>query len=139
LRKPEQKFWDLLKNNNVLPGDVSRIENIVDTGTPDISGVYFKDYWIELKAVEDMYNKISSHSVLKYLEPSQVIWHARRVKHGSIIFVMVKYINAIVLEACIEPNVYEIYETIFKEKNRFDYMRLQSTLIYLIKEAPWCI
>jgi hypothetical protein len=135
LRKPEQKFWDLLKNNSVLPGDVSRVENTVDSGTPDISGAYWKDYWVELKAVESDYKP--NMQVIKLLEPSQIVWHARRVKHASIIFVMTKFNNAITLDACAAPQIYEPQFVLFKEKNKFDYMLLQSTLMNLIKEPPW--
>jgi hypothetical protein len=137
LRLPEQKFWDLLKRNNVLPGDISRVENTVDTGTPDISGAYYKDYWVELKAVEKEYSQGLKIETL--LEPSQIVWHSRRVMFGSIIFIMTKYNDAIFVSVCIAPKLYENVEVFFKEKNTFDYIKLQSTLIYLIKETPWCM
>lgn len=49
MRLPEQKAWDLLKPR--LPGDISRVENTADAGTPDATGAYIGiDYWVELKA-----------------------------------------------------------------------------------------
>ena len=85
---PERTFWELIKDH--LPGDVSRIENGADEGTPDVSGAYGRDYWVELKVC---FNKRDLAQVPSLLLASQVVWHLRRARHGSIIYVAVRYPN----------------------------------------------
>ena len=75
---PERTFWELIKDH--LPGDVSRIENGADEGTPDVSGAYGRDYWVELKVC---FNKRDLAQVPSLLLASQVVWHLRRARHGS--------------------------------------------------------
>ena len=136
MRKPEQKFWDLLKKNNVLPGDVSRVENTADTGTPDISAAYHKigDYWVELKAVELDFCDCKK-SLLDLLEDTQKVWHARRVKQGSKIYVMVRFNDAIYTFACIDRLEYHNIDVTLKEKNTFDYKKITKAIIDW--EVPW--
>lgn len=86
MRVKEKQFWKTLKNH--LPGDVSRIENVADKGTPDVSGAWGQDYWVELKVCE---NKTKLRPVHSLLENSQYVWHHRRGKQGSIIYVAVYY------------------------------------------------
>ncbi len=86
MNKTEVKFWTMLKDH--MPGDVSRVENMVDVGTPDVSGAFHGDYWVELKVSS---NKEKEQDVLKLLEPSQKVWHYKRGKCGSLIFVFVQY------------------------------------------------
>ena len=83
----EKRFWNLIKSH--LPGDVSRIENIVDEGTPDVSGAWSnRDYWVELKIC---HNKKKLADPTSLCRGSQLIWHLRRARHGSIIFLAVYY------------------------------------------------
>ena len=86
MNKTEVKSWNLLRGH--MPGDVSRVENLVDVGTPDVSGAWFKDYWVELKVCP---NKEKDRDVLKLLRPEQIVWHYKRGKSGSLIFVFVQY------------------------------------------------
>ena len=89
MRKNEQLFWDLI--GKYLPGDVSRIENTVDAGTPDITcAAWGRDYWVELKSHPDA-DYISMTQVEKWIEPAQRVWHARRSKVGSLIFLIVRF------------------------------------------------
>ncbi len=135
MRKPEQKFWDLLKNNKVLPGDISRVENTADVGTPDLSCAYGKDYWVELKAVEDIYAGKRSD----LLESSQRVWHARRVKMGSLIFVLTRYDDVIQIEKCVGTNLYQTLMIVSKIKNTFDYATIKKLIEGEIEswESPW--
>ena len=85
----EKQFWKTIKKH--LPGDISRIENIADVGTPDMSGAFDNsDYWVELKVCD---NKNIIKGVKNLLKPSQNVWHLRRGNQGSIIFVAVYYPN----------------------------------------------
>lgn len=91
---PEKRFYNLLKSH--LPGDYSRIESIADCGIPDINGVYaIQDYWIELKACRN--KTLSIEQMRKLLLPSQRAWHAKRGNAGSLIFVIVKFNNNIIV------------------------------------------
>lgn len=86
---PEQNFWKLIKK--YLPGDVSRIENIADNGTPDVSGAYKGvDYWVELKVCNNL-KKVKDP--LDLLGNNQKIWHMKRNQQGSLIFVFIYYPN----------------------------------------------
>lgn len=133
MRKPEQKFWDLLKKNNVLPGDISRIENTADVGTPDLTCAFPKrgDYWVELKAVEKDWDQESNINklVVNLLEQSQIVWHARRVKENSMIFVMVRYNNVITTSICSAPLIYETVDVTYKEKNTFNYIKIKNAIL----------
>lgn len=87
--KPEQKFWELIKDH--LPGDVSRVENNADDGTPDVTGAALGvDYWVELKVCDNLEKIVDPE---KLLRPSQNVWNYRRVKNGSKIFIAVRYPN----------------------------------------------
>jgi hypothetical protein len=84
----EKQFWNTIKK--YLPGDLCRIENSADQGTPDVSACDGMDYWVELKVCK---NKKDFKDVKKLLKPEQVIWHLRRGNMGSLIFVAVYYPN----------------------------------------------
>lgn len=110
----ETQFWDLLSEH--LPGDVSRIENSVDTGTPDVTGVYYNllmkktiDYWIELKVCN---NKRKIKEPVYLCRDSQLIWHFRRGKLGSLIYVMVRYPTFIMVY--IWNGAYSMYRPIYR-------------------------
>lgn len=110
----ETQFWNLLKEH--LPGDVSRIENSVDSGTPDVSGAYSSaikkaciDYWIELKVCR---NKAKLKDPTDLCLDSQLIWHFRRGKLGSLIYVMVRYPTFIMVY--IWNGAYSMYRPIYR-------------------------
>lgn len=104
----EKQFWKTIKKH--LPGDLSRIENSADEGTPDVSGCDDLDYWVELKVCN---NKILFKDVKKLLKPSQIVWHLRRGDKGSIIFVAVYYPNMKKLVVLYQ------YNSFTKEYDRF--------------------
>jgi len=110
----ETQFWNLLKEH--LPGDVSRVENSADSGTPDVTGAYCNqlkkkaiDYWIELKVCN---NKRKIKSPVDLCRDTQLIWHFRRGKLGSLIYVMVRYPNFIMVY--IWNSGYSMYRPIYK-------------------------
>lgn len=122
MNQPERNFWKLVKDH--LPGDVSRIENIADVGTPDITGAcYVGDYWVELKVCG---NKEKARPVEKLLRPAQNVWHARRAKQGSIIFTLVKYEKKILCYLAPETTPVLILEKI---KNKWDWEVLTNFII----------
>lgn len=84
---PEKDFYNRIKK--FLPGDVSRIENIADEGTPDITCAYDGvDYWVETKVCDNIRDV---RSVNKLLRKSQIVWHMRRCLQGSHVYTMVEY------------------------------------------------
>lgn len=84
---PEKDFYNRIKH--LLPGDISRVENIADDGTPDITAAYCDiDYWVETKVCDNIRDV---RPVNKLLRKSQIVWHMRRVLHGSRIYTLVEY------------------------------------------------
>jgi hypothetical protein len=84
--KPEQKFYNWLKKNQVLIGDYSRVENSADDGTPDINlGYDGQDGWIELKVGNPKY------LTTRLLRTSQKVWHFRRAIQGVLVLVLIKF------------------------------------------------
>ena len=138
MNKPEQKFWTLLRPQ--MPGDVSRIENMVDSGTPDVSGAWFKDYWVELKVSE---NKVKEQDLYKLLRPSQKVWHFRRGKSGSLIFVFVKYPKFFLMYKYMPKlrfdethlGMYILRTAIRKVKGKWEWAKFQSKIEELINEG----
>jgi hypothetical protein len=95
--KPEQKLWHDIRK--FMPGCCERIENLVNDGTPDVSGSWSGvDYWIELKVCS---NKKKLRDPAELCRPSQKVWHYRRIKEGARIFVIVKYVFAVALYRCV--------------------------------------
>lgn len=110
----ETQFWNLLKDH--LPGDVSRIENLADSGTPDVTGAYYNllmkkaiDYWIELKVCS---NKKKLRDPTDLCLDSQLIWHFRRGKLGTLIYIMVRYPTFIMVY--IWNGAYSMYRPIYR-------------------------
>lgn len=128
MSKPEQTFWNLIKDH--VPGDKSRVENISDPGMPDVSGVYGdRDYWIELKVCS---NKGTVRHPETLLRPAQNVWIKRRVKHGSIVFVLVKYPNFETQEMHLYIAKYagfELYKVFKKEKNQWLWFDFQVSIM----------
>lgn len=117
MSRPEVQFWDLIKKH--VPGDVERIENLVSEGTPDVSGSWNgKDYWIELKVAKNKRKEIPPE---KLCRQSQLVWHAKRVRQGAIIFLIVKY-----------PNNIKLYKVVGVLKYRW-----KATFNYKVKEFTW--
>lgn len=84
---PEKDFYNRIKK--LLPGDVSRVENIADDGTPDVTAAYGGvDYWVETKVCDNIRDV---RPVNKLLRKSQIVWHMRRVLQGSHIYTLVEY------------------------------------------------
>ena len=131
MRKPEQKLWD--KVHKYFPGDVSRVENVVDSGMPDITGAFINDYWIELKVIDGPVLP----DICKILRPSQIVWHARRVKQCSIIFILTEYTLYLHLQLCVAPQKYDTLILLQKKGNTFDYDLLNKTIADNTKEKIW--
>ena len=134
MKKPEAQFWELLKEHKAeaLPGDVSRVENYADTGTPDLSCARGQDYWVELKAVTrpvELKDESVGKGVIPLLEPTQGVWHARRVSQGTHIFMLIKYDNAILLWKCYAPERYDLLLTVPKVKNTFAYSQIGEAIL----------
>lgn len=128
MNHPERKFWNELKKH--LPGTTSRIENEVDSGDPDVSGAYDgQDYWIELKYCS---NKSKEKNIYKLLRPSQIAWHARRAKQGSLILTIVRYEVMIVVYKAIGLEQEKIM-TFYKENNKWQWSHIESTIAEIIE------
>jgi hypothetical protein len=84
VRKPEQKFYDLLRDHHLFPGHHCRVENSVGAGQGDVNVCYQGvECWFELKVGNP------EHLVDKLLLPSQLAWHQLRTKHGGRVWVLV--------------------------------------------------
>lgn len=129
----EQMLNILLKPH--LLGQVSRMENAVGVGCPDIHSFYQgKDYWIELKCHIRHYD---GGMIFDKLRPSQQLWHLKRVKQKGIVYCIVRVGNEItvyrsmdvrrVIEAPIE-RYYVHYERIFCEVKPWDWRDFQRAL-----------
>ena len=137
MNKPEQNFWKLIKTH--LPGDVSRVENIADSGTPDVSGAYrSNDYWVELKVCQ---NNKKERVIIDLLRPAQSVWHSRRGKHGSKIFVLVQYpqfeTNAIVAYSFSYQQKYIFCQRFERYKNRWPWDHFTNWFIEQITEETF--
>jgi len=139
----EQKFWQLI--NKHLPGDVSRVENSVDDGMPDVNGTYVVDYWAELKVCS---NDRKIRNVLKLLRDTQIVWIMRRCKFGAIVFVIVRYETFIVIynfDNRIFANKLENMEVayvrlaIVNKTNEFDWSLFRKTILNTIERRIYGI
>lgn len=69
--------------------DMTRIENSVGSGTPDVNCCYNgEEFWVELKVAK-------SHKV--DIKPSQVAWAKRRVEHDGAVYLLVKDQDTLIL------------------------------------------
>lgn len=101
--RPEVAFWQLLKEH--IPGDKERIENLVSEGTPDVTAAFNGvDFWLELKVCHNTRKEVDPATLCR---DSQLIWHTRRGRHGSLIFVAVRYRFAVILYQWVKYAVYE--------------------------------
>lgn len=83
----EVKFWKYIKDH--LPGDVIRVENAADPGTPDVNGCFEgREYWVELKVCT---NKIKIVDPRNTLEDSQIVWHFKRSLQKGSILLLIRY------------------------------------------------
>jgi hypothetical protein len=83
----EVKFWKYIKDH--LPGDVIRVENAADPGTPDVNGcIEGHEYWIELKVCTNKIKIVDPKSTLK---DSQIIWHLNRGLQKGSILLLIRY------------------------------------------------
>ena len=83
----EVKFWKYIKDH--LPGDVIRVENAADPGTPDVNGcIEGREYWIELKVCTNKIKVVKPESTLK---DSQIVWHLNRGLQKGSIFLLIRY------------------------------------------------
>lgn len=135
MNQDEVSFWNLIKKH--VPGDACRVENYADTGIPDVSACWTIDYWIELKVCN---NKKKHREPKDLLRDSQKVWHYRRGKQGSIIFVMVKYSDSIDIFTWQWGKsdgilyTYEPRNIIRKEKGRFNWEQFKDVIMSVIKE-----
>jgi len=85
--KPELALWTLIRAN--LPGHVTRVENVVGIGTPDVNACYQgAETWLELKVAKGNYI---------YLRASQVAFCVRRVAEKGRIFFVTRYGDEILI------------------------------------------
>jgi len=120
MNKPERQFWIMLNQKGRLPGVTERVENICGGGMPDVSGAFLgQDYWIELKVCTNK-NKIRGPELL--MQETQPVWHLRRAREGSLIFVMVRYTEDIIIyKALKEFRKYQMINSVSKTKGKFDW------------------
>jgi hypothetical protein len=109
MSRQEVNFWKQLKE--YLPGEKERVENMAGEGMPDVSAVWDShDYWVELKVCT---NKIKIVNPTTLCREQQLVWHTRRGRHGTMIFIAVKYTFCIVLYKWVS---FEKYEEIIRIK-----------------------
>jgi hypothetical protein len=135
MRGPEAKFYDLLMDKGGdprrihLPGDISRVENIADSGTPDLSGAWNGfDYWVELKALD----KDHLAPVEKLLRPAQVVWGIRRSNQGTRIFVLARILDRMILLKTLRHGKYVPVAVFKKERNKWPWPSFETTFQYAI-------
>ncbi len=88
----ERDLWRLVKKH--LPGEVERVENVAaGGGTPDVSGAFCRDYWVELKVCRTK----KLQDLTQLCSPLQLRWHHKRARQGSRVFVMVRHGDALLL------------------------------------------
>ena len=125
MNKPESAFYQLLKRNQVIPGDVSRVENTADVGMPDLSCAFNgRDYWVELKFSEKKAVETDFPSLLR---PAQKVWHARREKEGSRIFLLTQCKDYLCLH-CLMKKEYLFFAHANKKGNSYDYARITDNI-----------
>jgi Holliday junction resolvase len=102
MRKPEQRFWDHLHNNKLIHGDVHRIENKVELGTPDVVACYKgTQVWIELKVGKP-------NQLLTLIREEQFLWHIMHTFKGEgRVFVLLRYMDSI--------NAYQVINKMARE------------------------
>ena len=123
MRQPEQQFWNLLKKH--LPGEVSRVENICESGMPDVNGTWRGlDYWIELKVCD---NKNKLRPVKSLLRTEQSVWITRRMRHGCRVYVFVRYPDKIAMYHAI-GSTFDMMGVYAKERNSFDWGSIELNL-----------
>jgi hypothetical protein len=136
----EQDFWELIKEH--IPGEANRVENSADNGMPDVSCCFGIDYWIELKVCS---NKEKIRDIVSLLRDDQIVWHLRRGKLGSLIFVIVRYYSRIVIyvwkyekiKGILLNNISSFYKqigVIERKKNCFDWQLFKQIIVDTIKE-----
>lgn len=123
--KLEKDFWRLLKPHFV-PGHITRVENGVGTGDPDldicVNGLCYR---VELKAPST-----KTYKLLDIILPSQKIWHMRRVENGGVVFVMVLCGSIVDLYICRGYEIYEKLESVVIQRHttKLNYQFLKDTM-----------
>lgn len=129
--RPETSFYEQLRDHKALPGDFSRVENSVDNGTPDITAAYAGiDYWVELKYCHS--NTTALNPARNTLRKEQLVWHLRREPNGTIIFVLTKTSESILLHHFV-AGVYKLVYSQRKAKG-FDWQMLKMNMECIIKD-----
>lgn len=80
----ESSLWAWLRDGSITMRpdlDMSRIENTVDEGTPDVEGYYQGQFWCELKALARPVKP--STKIDLEVDTEQVRWHRRRFLAGG--------------------------------------------------------
>jgi hypothetical protein len=124
MSRKETSFWKLIRDH--VPGEKDRVENMVGEGMPDVSIAWNgHDYWIELKVSD---NKIKLADPAHLCLDSQLIWHTRRGRQGTIILVMVKYESCIMIYKWKKYAVYAHVGTVPNDKGH-DWDLFQMIII----------
>ena len=77
----ESNLWQWLLKFSHSKLELTRIENIVDTGTPDVQGVYCGvQFWIELKS--------SAKNCAVHISTDQVLFLERYCRCGGLAYVL---------------------------------------------------
>ena len=91
----ESSLWKTVKRNLEGPGvDLKRIENNVESGTPDVNYcINGKEGWIELKHVKEWPKGGTTPLKIKHFSPEQRNWINRRQKCGGRAFLLLQVEN----------------------------------------------
>lgn len=83
----ESQLWNTLRKV-LTQVDVSRVENLVEDGMPDVNGCHEGcEFWIELKQLDE-WPKRKSTKVKVGMRPSQLRWIANRGRAGGNVHVL---------------------------------------------------
>ena len=126
MKKNEAELYTLIKSH--LPGDFERVENFASVGTPDISGAWGRDYFVELKAQP----LLADADMEKLLEKSQRVWLARRCPQGTLTFIIVRFSNRIIISKATADSMVPL-ASIKKRKNKWDWPHFEATIQKEIK------
>jgi hypothetical protein len=92
----ESAFWGSVRAGLTDAADLKicldRVENMVLAGMPDVNGVYCgTEFWIELKSCDVLPARAGSRVFGDGgLRGEQVVWLAKRARHGGRVFVLAR-------------------------------------------------
>lgn len=95
----EANMWYDLRTTLVKAcpaGDLTRIENAVQLGTPDVNGcLWGTDFWCELKAADKWPKDPAKPLLLPHYTRNQRLWIRKRGRAGGKVFLLLRVTNPV--------------------------------------------